>query len=63
MIEKEVWHKAERWAIEMVWERIEGRTPQALVDDKKGLTVADKVNELAVDRVNKLTKEQTDGDV
>lgn len=56
-------HPPEKWAIIMVYERMEGKTPTAVADDNKGLTVTDKVSELAVKAINNLTEEETkDGD-
>lgn len=54
-------HRPERWAMELVWDRLEGKTPQALSDDTDRLTAADKVSELAKTKINKLTEETTDG--
>lgn len=62
VITKKVWHKPEAWAKQFIWDRLEGKSPTALPDDKGGMTVKDKVSDLAVARVNKLTKEQIDGD-
>jgi hypothetical protein len=58
-----VQHKPERWAIEMCYDRLEGKTPQALADETTALTAADKVEELSKSRINALTEEETkDGD-
>ena len=53
-------HPPEKWAIVMVYERMEGKTPTALADETKGLTVSDKVSELAVESINRLTDEETE---
>ena len=58
--EKVTKHKPEKWAIVMVYERMEGKTPTAIEDKNPGITVADKVSELAVTRINALTAEETD---
>ncbi len=57
--EKTVVHKPEKWAMVMVYERLEGKTPVAMPDETKGLTVSDKVSELAVTRINDLTEQET----
>ena len=60
---KQVKHPPEKWAIVMVYERMEGKTPTAVADETSGIKVADKVSELAVDAINRLTEEETtDGD-
>jgi len=52
--ETEVYYKPEAWAIQLVYERLEGRAPQA-VDEKEGrLTAAEKVSDLAKSRLNAL---------
>ncbi len=53
-------HPPARWAIELIYERIEGKTPQALPDDRGGLTAADKVSEQALKKINQLTQESTE---
>ncbi len=50
-----VFRKPEAWAIQCIYERLEGRVPQALPDDKSGITAADKVDQLIKDRLNKMT--------
>jgi hypothetical protein len=59
---KKVWRKPEAWAKQFIWDRLEGKSPTALPDDKGGLSVGDKVSELAKARINQMTEEQTDGD-
>lgn len=62
--EKTVKHKPERWAIEMCYDRLEGKTPQALTDETVGLSATDKISELAKRKINTLTEEETkNGDV
>lgn len=61
-IKKSVEHKPERWAIELIYDRTEGKTPQALPDDKSGLTAAERVGEVAKKKINQLTKEATEED-
>lgn len=48
---KEV-HPPAQWAIEMVYNRLEGRVPQQIVDDSTVLTAAKRVSELARERLN-----------
>jgi hypothetical protein len=60
-VTKKVFHKPQAWAQQFIWDRLEGKSPQALPDDKGGLSAADKVSELAKQRVNALT-EETDGE-
>ncbi len=56
---RKVKHKPEKWAIVMVYERLEGKAPTALEDKTPGITVTDRVSELAVERINDLTEEET----
>lgn len=53
--EETIYHKPEAWAITLIWERMEGRAPQAVPDDKKTLTATVKINELAKQRINSLS--------
>ena len=53
-------HPPEKWAIVMVYERMEGKTPTALADETKGLTAAERVGELAVTAINDLTDRETE---
>ena len=61
-ITRKVLHNPERWAIELIYDRTEGKSPQALPDDKGGLTAADRVSEIAKKKVNQLTEEATAGE-
>lgn len=45
-------HQPEAWAMQLIWDRMEGRAPQAITDEKAGLTAADKVHDLAKLRLN-----------
>lgn len=45
-------YKPQAWAIQLVYERLEGKTPQALVDDQAHIIIADKVSELVQHRLN-----------
>lgn len=49
---KEVIHKPESWAIQLIYERIEGKAPQAILDEKGRMTAAEKVGELARSKLN-----------
>ena len=53
--ESELIHKPEAWAINLVYERMEGKTPQAVTEqDESRVKAVDKVRELAVARINDL---------
>ena len=59
--EKEVYHKPEAWAIQLVYERMEGRTPQAIQDDEGNKRKAkDQVRDLAKSRLNDMAKTAAD---
>jgi hypothetical protein len=45
-------YKPEAWAIQMIWERLEGKAPPAIVDEQGGMTAAEKVSELARLRIS-----------
>jgi hypothetical protein len=67
MVEKVVVHKPQAWAKQFIWDRLEGKTPMALPDDKGGLTAADKVEELQKNTINAITEDvidegESDGD-
>ena len=49
----EIVHKPESWAIQLIYERLEGRAPQAVPDAKGHLTAADKIDELAKSKLNR----------
>ena len=51
--EVEEWHKPEAWAIQLVYERMEGKTPQAIGEDEsRKRKVKDEVQDLARARLN-----------
>jgi hypothetical protein len=52
-------HKPEQWAISLLFDRLEGRVPVA-IDDRTGKTLADKVTELGVKRLNALAEADHD---
>jgi len=59
---KETYHKPEAWAIQLVYERMEGKTPQAAQDDEQQKRrIKDQVRDLAKARVNDLAKAATGG--
>lgn len=60
--EVEIVHEPAAWALQMVYERMEGRTPQALSEDETRMKVADKVRELAKNRLNAMAKQTVGGD-
>ena len=45
-------HKPESWAIQLIYDRIEGKAPQAVPDAKGRLTAAEKVSELVKSKLN-----------
>jgi hypothetical protein len=54
--ERKIVHKPEQWAMQLLYDRLEGRVPQALPDDGPGITAADKVGELAKSKINSMAK-------
>jgi hypothetical protein len=57
--EVEVVHEPAAWAMQMVYERMEGKTPQAITEDEARITAAERVRELAASRLNSLAKKAT----
>lgn len=53
------YHPPVAWAAQFIWERLEGKAPIAMSENEGGMKAADKVRELARDRVNALTKKVT----
>jgi len=53
---KKVTHPPVAWAMQYLFERIEGKAPQAIVEDAGGIKAADRVRELAKDRINSLAR-------
>jgi hypothetical protein len=51
---KKEFHKPEPWAIQYVFERLEGKSSQAVPEQEVGVRAADKVRALAKERLNKL---------
>lgn len=47
--------KGVAWAQQFLWERLEGKAPIAITEDGGGIKAAEKVRDLARDRVNKMT--------
>lgn len=58
----EIIHQPESWAINLVYDRLEGRVPQQLTDESEIPTVAERVGDLAKARMNKLAQAVVDGD-
>ena len=54
--QEEIYHKPEAWAIALVFERMEGKAPAAVPDDKGTLTTADKVEEIVKSRINSIAE-------
>lgn len=55
-VEKEVKHKPERWAIELIYLRREGAVPTVQGEDQNRITAAKEVSQLAKDRLNRKVK-------
>jgi hypothetical protein len=58
---KESFHKPETWAIELLYNRIEGRIPIAVVEES-GRSLTEKVSDLGKARINSLSKAAVDPD-
>jgi len=52
--ETRVTHKPESWAIQLIYDRLEGKTPQAAPEDEGRMTALDHVRDLAKVRLNSL---------
>lgn len=55
-VEKEISHKPEKWALELIYNRREGAVPVAQQEDSDRITAAKQVSDLAKDRLNKKVK-------
>ena len=55
--ETEIYFPPEAWAITLIYERMEGKAPQAVPDDGGRVKAIDKVRELAKNLVNALAPE------
>lgn len=53
---RKVPHPPVAWAQQYLFERMEGKAPQASGEDSGGIKAADKVRDLAKDRLNKLAR-------
>lgn len=53
-------HNPASWAIQMVYERMEGKTPLAMTEDDTKVKASAKVRELATARLNQLSKQHID---
>lgn len=51
-VKRETYHKPESWAIQYIYDRLEGRVPQAATDEKDGPTIADKIREISKAKAN-----------
>jgi len=49
---EEVYSKPESWAIQLIFERLEGKTPSDPMDDAHRPSIAERVSEIAVSRLN-----------
>lgn len=54
--EIEVVNPPERWAAELVFDRLEGRVPQAITEDETRIKVADRVSDLNKNRLNAIAE-------
>lgn len=52
--EKIVKHDPAAWAIQLVYDRMEGKTPQAVTEDDTRIKAAEAVREMAKNRINDL---------
>lgn len=52
----EIYHKPESWAMQLIWDRMEGKAPIAIPDEKGRQTVATKVDELERSRINSMSE-------
>lgn len=52
--EKVIINKPESWAIQLIYDRLEGRAPTAVVDDEGKMTATERVRELSKNRANEL---------
>lgn len=53
--QQQKYHPPVQWAIQFLMERIEGKPAQAVQETESGIKAAEKVRDLAKDRVNGLT--------
>ena len=49
---QETYHKPESWALQFIFERLEGKVPQTTIDPKDGPTIADKIREISKAKSN-----------
>jgi hypothetical protein len=54
--EKKIEIGPQQWAVQMVYDRMEGRTPQAIDEDETRVSAAERVRELSASRLNGLAK-------
>lgn len=59
-IEVEVHHEPAAWAQQLIFDRLEGRTPTAIPEDETRVKAADTVSELAKARINAAAAEAAD---
>lgn len=56
LIQREVKHPPVAWAQQYLFERMEGKAAQAIADETGGIKAAEKVRDLARQRINTLAK-------
>lgn len=54
---EDVYHPPEAWAIQLIYERLEGKVPQSAAEEAGKMTAAERVTDLARNRINRLTAE------
>ena len=59
-VETEIFHEPASWAIQMVYDRMEGKTSQAITEDEHRVTAAEKVRGLALARFNDSARKTAD---
>jgi len=50
--ETEIPHEPASWAIQLVYDRMEGRVPQSITEEAGGMTAAERVSEMSKRRLN-----------
>jgi hypothetical protein len=49
---EEVVHRPEAWAINLIFDRVEGKVPLSMPDERQGLTASDRISDLARTKLN-----------
>lgn len=56
---KETYHKPAAWAIQYIYERMDGKVPQAIAEEETRVKAAEKVRSMAKERINALAAKST----